>query len=103
MDIRAANAAISHFYEHFTSVRLRGRAFRNIQGATGVMKLASNESALGPSAKARVAYEAASAELHRYPDGASQELRQAIGRVYGIDPAQIVCGAGSDEIPLHLR
>ena len=70
----------------------------NVQGATNVIKLASNESALGASPKARAAYESVSATLHRYPDGASFELRQVIGRIHGIGPAQIVCGAGSDEI-----
>ncbi len=36
--------------------------------------------------------------LHRYPDGDTGALRKAIGRHYGLDPARIVCGAGSDEI-----
>ncbi len=70
----------------------------DVQGAEDVIRLASNESALGPSPRARAAYESVAAELHRYPDGASLRLRQAIGRTYGLDPARIVCGAGSDEI-----
>ena len=70
----------------------------DVQGAEDVIRLASNESALGASPKARAAYESVAAELHRYPDGASLRLRKAIGRVHGIDPARIVCGAGSDEI-----
>lgn len=70
----------------------------NVQGAANVIKLASNESALGASPKAKAAYESVSADLHRYPDGGSFDLRQAIGRSQGIDPVQIVCGAGSDEI-----
>ena len=44
------------------------------------------------------AYAKAAAELHRYPDGDTEKLRKAIGRRYGLDPARIVCGAGSDEI-----
>lgn len=69
-----------------------------VPGAQDVIRLASNETALGASPKARAAYESVAGELHRYPDGASAALRQAIGRVHGFDPARIVCGAGSDEI-----
>ena len=25
-------------------------------------------------------------------------MREAIGRAYGLDPARIICGAGSDEL-----
>ena len=68
------------------------------------IRLASNESALGPSAKAMAAYGALAGEIHRYPDGSAQELREALGRHHGLDPARIVCGAGSDElIALLLR
>jgi histidinol-phosphate aminotransferase len=68
------------------------------------IRLASNESALGPSPKAVAAYRALAHEIHRYPEGGSGELRAAIGRRHGLDPARIVCGAGSDElIALLLR
>ena len=40
----------------------------------------------------------AAAELHRYPDGAAEKLRLAIGRHHGLDAARIICGAGSDEL-----
>src|SRR5262249_54836065 len=33
-----------------------------------------------------------------YPDGSASDLREAIGRVYGLDPGRIVCGAGSDDL-----
>jgi histidinol-phosphate aminotransferase len=69
-----------------------------VAGATRVIRLASNESALGPSPCAIAAYHAAAMEMHRYPDGNSTELREALGRAYGLDPARIVCGAGSDEL-----
>jgi histidinol-phosphate aminotransferase len=68
------------------------------------IRLASNESALGPSGKAMAAYRALAGELHRYPEGNALELREALGRHHGLDPARIVCGAGSDElIALLLR
>ncbi len=62
------------------------------------VKLSSNENPLGPSPRAIAAYQNAAASLERYPDGAATELRQAIGRVYGLDANRLVCGAGSDEL-----
>ena len=70
----------------------------SIDGKPTIAKLSSNEGALGPSPKAMAAYARAAAELHRYPDGASDKLRHAIGRHYGLDPSRIVCGCGSDEL-----
>ena len=75
-----------------------------VAGVERPIRLASNESALGPSGKAIAAYRALAGEIHRYPDGNAQELREALGQYHGIDPARIVCGAGSDElITLLLR
>src|SRR5215510_372772 len=75
-----------------------------IAGIERPIRLASNESALGPSAKAIAAYRALAGEIHRYPDGSADELREALGRHHGLDPERIVCGAGSDElISLLLR
>src|SRR4051812_47361455 len=67
-------------------------------GVDRLIRLASNEGALGPSPRAVAAYQEAAAELHRYPDGGAVRLREAIGRVYSLDPARIVCGTGSDEL-----
>ena len=69
-----------------------------VEGVAKVHKLSSNEGALGPSPRAMAAYARVAAELHRYPDGGSEKLRAAIGKRYGLDPARIVCGAGSDEL-----
>ncbi|HEX5998996.1 MAG TPA: histidinol-phosphate transaminase [Hyphomicrobiaceae bacterium] len=62
------------------------------------IKLSSNETPLGPSPKAIAAYKAEAGRLQLYPDGASTALRKAIGGHYGLDPARIICGAGSDEL-----
>jgi histidinol-phosphate aminotransferase len=67
-------------------------------GVARVFKLSSNESPLGPSPKAVAAYQAAAARLQDYPDGDVTELRAAIGRAFGLDPARILCGAGSDDL-----
>src|SRR3954447_19960761 len=62
------------------------------------IRLASNESALGPSPKAVAAFRALSGDIHRYPDGSAIELREALGRAHNLDPERIVCGSGSDEL-----
>src|SRR4030081_1869418 len=73
-------------------------------GVARPSRRASSESARGPSPKAVAAYKALAGEIHRYPDGGAHGLREALGRHHGLDPARIVCGAGSDElIALLLR
>jgi histidinol-phosphate aminotransferase len=67
-------------------------------GVDKVFKLSSNESPLGPSKNAVAAYNAAAGRLEDYPDGSVTELRTAIGRAFGLDPARIICGAGSDDL-----
>jgi histidinol-phosphate aminotransferase len=67
-------------------------------GVAKVFKLSSNETPLGPSPLAIEAYKKAAAHLEDYPDGAASALRDAIGRTFGLDPARIVCGAGSDDL-----
>ena len=62
-----------------------------------VHKLSANENPLGASPKALEAFRDAAA-LELYPDGSSTRLRAAIGAAYGLDPARIVCGTGSDEL-----
>ena len=69
-----------------------------IEGVSRIIKLSSNEGALGPSPKAMEALRAMAPEMHRYPDGGAEQLRQAIAARYGLDAGRIVCGAGSDEL-----
>ncbi|MBV8777231.1 MAG: histidinol-phosphate transaminase [Alphaproteobacteria bacterium] len=69
-----------------------------IEGVARPIRLASNESALGPSPKAVEAYRALAGDIHRYPDGSADELRHALAEHHRLDPARIVCGAGSDEL-----
>ncbi|MFC0220551.1 histidinol-phosphate aminotransferase [Pseudochelatococcus lubricantis] len=76
-----------------------GRSTAN--GVAKVHKLSSNETPLGPSPAALRAAQETLAHAEAYPDGGATRLREAIGRRFGLDPARIVCGAGSDDI-LHL-
>ena len=70
----------------------------NLPGGVKAIKLSSNESPLGASPKAIAAYRETAHVLERYPDGGAAALRMAIGTRFGLDPARIVCGAGSDEL-----
>ena len=67
-------------------------------GVAKVHKLSSNETPLGPSPRAIEAVRRAAGELESYPDGTAAALREAIAAKHGLDPARIVCGAGSDEL-----
>jgi histidinol-phosphate aminotransferase len=70
----------------------------SIPGVAQPIILASNECAAEPSPQAIAAYHAAAARLRRYPDAAATALREAIGRLHGIDPARIVVGHGSEDL-----
>ena len=69
-----------------------------VAGQNRIIKLSSNEGAFGTPPAAEAAIREIAAEGFRYPDGGSTELRQAIGKRFGLDPARIVVGAGSDEL-----
>ena len=69
-----------------------------VEGVSNVVVLSANETPLGPSPDAIKAFNNLADELHRYPDGDSADIRAAIGERFGCDPANIVCGAGSDEL-----
>jgi histidinol-phosphate aminotransferase len=66
-----------------------------------VAKLSSNENPLGTAKEAVIAFSEQKLSLERYPDAGATELREAIGARYGLDPARIIYGTGSDEV-LHL-
>ncbi|MGQ0611930.1 MAG: histidinol-phosphate transaminase [Paracoccaceae bacterium] len=72
-----------------------------VAGVANVVKLSSNENPFGPSDRAREAFQRSVHQLHRYPGTDHAALRQAIAEVHGLDPARVICGAGSDEI-IHL-
>ena len=67
-------------------------------GLSGSIKLASNESPLGPSPKAVAALQKAIGGIHRYPDGASFDLRRKLADRLAVEEEQLVFGAGADEI-----
>ena len=73
-----------------------------LPGFDSIIKLSSNESALGPSPAAMSAAQDAIASCHRYPELGTQDLPTAIATRFGLNPSQIAFGPGSDEILLRL-
>ena len=63
-----------------------------------IVKLASNENPLGPSAKVCAAISNALPELTRYPDGSGFALKAQLAEHYAVEPAQITLGNGSNDI-----
>ncbi len=67
-------------------------------GISNSIKLASNENAWGPSPKAVAAIGQSLQGLHRYPDGSSFYLTEALSGWLGAGMDEIVLGNGSNEV-----
>ncbi|HEY8432668.1 MAG TPA: histidinol-phosphate transaminase [Sandaracinaceae bacterium] len=67
-------------------------------GIKNAIKLASNESPLGPSPRALAAVREYASGAHRYPDAACWALRTELAAHHGIDRGELVMGNGSNEI-----
>lgn len=71
---------------------------KRILGLKSVIKLASNENPIGPSPKAVNAIRRRLEEIHRYPDGGSYSLLEAMSKFLRVPKDQIIFGNGSNEI-----
>jgi len=68
-----------------------------------LVKLNTNENPYGPSPKALEAMRAELDDnLRLYPDPNSDRLKQAVAEYYGVTPAQVFVGNGSDEVLAHI-
>lgn len=67
-------------------------------GLSHVVKLASNENALGPSPKVLEALKNALPEIHRYPDASGYQLTKKLSEKLQVRPESIVLGNGSNEL-----
>ncbi|MDM8348272.1 histidinol-phosphate transaminase [Pseudomonas sp. sp1636] len=67
-----------------------------------LVKLNTNENPYGPSPKAIAAMQAElNDNLRLYPDPNGERLKQAVAEYYGVTPAQVFVGNGSDEVLAH--
>ncbi len=64
----------------------------------GIIKLASNENALGPSPRAIEAMRKSAGQMHVYPDGDNFQLRKALSARLGVAENEVFIGHGSNEI-----
>ena len=71
-------------------------------GVTDIVKLASNENPLGPSARARAAMQAALQDIWLYPDGNGHDLKTALAAWHRVDAAQVTLGNGSNDLLVLL-
>ena len=62
------------------------------------IKLSANESALGPSPKAKKEFIKVSKNFSRYPDPDGTLLRDTLSRKFKLDKNRIILGSGSDQI-----
>ncbi len=69
-----------------------------VEGLERVIKLSSNENALGPSPRAVEAYKAAAERIAYYPEPTSAALRKALADHWGLEADRIITGTGSDHI-----
>ena len=67
-------------------------------GLSEVVKLASNENALGPAPSAVDAIRGALDGLHRYPDGGAKALAGRLAQKLGVSPACVFMGNGGDDV-----
>lgn len=67
-----------------------------------MVKLSSNENALGPAPRALAALQQALGSIHLYPDSSARALREALARRADLPPEMVLCSNGSDELILLL-
>lgn len=66
--------------------------------AKDVIKLASNENPRGCSPKVIEAVRNEATKMNLYPDDSMYELKEALAAKYGVSEANVIIGAGSDQV-----
>ena len=80
---------------------IQGRPIEEIKNKFGlkdVYKLASNENPIGCSKKAKKVLKKLFNVFHRYPEGSSLILREAISEKFNLSVNEVIIGAGTDEL-----
>lgn len=99
------NRTIEHIRPRSVLTRMKpyspGKPIWEVQrelGIENVTKLASNENPLGPSPLALTAIQSYLAEIHRYPDADTVDLRGAIAEKLQVSAEQVLVTNGADEL-----
>ncbi len=92
-----------HAPEHIQTIQpyVPGKPIEELERELGIgqsVKLASNESPLGPSPLALQALRDGMNDLNRYPDGSCFYLATALSEKLGLSPGELLFGNGSNEI-----
>lgn len=77
---------------------VRGRIARPQPKGLEIVNLGYNELPYGPTPRVATALAAAAACANSYGGPGCDELRQALADVNGLDPDEIICGNGSEEL-----
>lgn len=67
-------------------------------GVSNTLKLASNESPMGPSPKVIEAINSSSLQINLYPDGNGFNLKQKLSEMHAVGVSQITLGNGSNDV-----
>lgn len=98
---RAAPAAVAACVDAVVRPDIRALTAYHVAKAAGFIKLDANENPYGLTAEARaqIAAAVANVAVNRYPDGAGDDVKEALRRALAL-PAEagIVLGTGADEL-----
>ncbi len=89
--------------EHIKTIKpyIPGKPIEELErelGIEGIIKLASNESPLGPSPLAIKVLRKSLRDINRYPDGSCYYLKNILSQKLGVSPEEVLFGNGSNEI-----
>lgn len=95
---------VPHYIEKLEPYKAGGtiQEIRQRFGLDRIIKLASNENPFGPSPRAIEAMQQIMGDLHRYPDSAGTDLRDALAEKFKVKPGNVVLGSGSEGIMSNI-
>jgi len=83
---------------YISPLEIRGRVSREQPKGLPVINMSFNELPYGPSPNVAAAIDAATKKANFYGNPSCQALREEIGKRYGLDADNIICGNGSEEL-----
>ena len=86
------------FREAINQLPAYAMAEQSVPGVRRTIQLGQNELGVGPSPRVFEALGNETGHLNRYTDMTHSDLRHAIADIHELNPAQVLCGAGSMEL-----